>query len=115
LLGLGDSRLATWPDDADGDVLRRLERNGFDFSKPVAIDFNVDFDAWPPPDSALELLKERFGEIDVIEPEDEGSGYVCFQVTSRLSYELVTSVQRSVSLALASNGGQCDSWGVLHG
>ena len=33
----------TWPSDADGDVLRRLEQSGFHFSKSTLIDFNVDF------------------------------------------------------------------------
>lgn len=32
---------ANWPDDADGDVLRRMQRTGFDFSKPCLIDCNV--------------------------------------------------------------------------
>lgn len=38
-----------WPNDADGDVSRRLLHHGFDFSRPHAVDFNVDFDRWLPP------------------------------------------------------------------
>jgi len=30
-----------WPDDADGDVFRRMQKSGFDFDKAVDIDFNV--------------------------------------------------------------------------
>lgn len=28
----------SWPADADGDVLRRLQSGGFDFSEPCTID-----------------------------------------------------------------------------
>ena len=31
-----------WPNDADGDVLRRMKESGFDFSKIHSIDFNID-------------------------------------------------------------------------
>jgi len=34
-----------WPDDADGDVLRRMKARGFDFNQPCLVDFNVDFDS----------------------------------------------------------------------
>jgi len=34
----------SWPTDADGDVLRRLQNGGFDFSKPTLIDFNVTYE-----------------------------------------------------------------------
>jgi hypothetical protein len=30
-----------WPDDADGDVLRRMHAKGFDFANAVDVDFNV--------------------------------------------------------------------------
>lgn len=35
-----------WPNDADGGVLRRLQADGFDFSRPCVIDCNVDFEQW---------------------------------------------------------------------
>jgi len=37
-----------WPDDADGGVFRNLAANAFDFSKQYSVDYNVDFDSWPP-------------------------------------------------------------------
>jgi hypothetical protein len=32
-----------WPNDVDGDVLRRLESIGFEFDQETDIDFNIDF------------------------------------------------------------------------
>ena len=38
----------SWPETADGDVFRRLQSSQFDFSSLREIDFNVDFEHWPP-------------------------------------------------------------------
>jgi Regulator of ribonuclease activity B len=102
-----------WPDDADGDVLRRMAARGFDFGQPCLIDFNVDFDSWPPPEVALTRLEQRFPSTRTC-PSSDGGGYVQFQVYGKLSYELVVNTQRVVSNEMATFGGVCDSWGVLH-
>lgn len=104
----------TWPDDADGDVFRRLLADDFDFFVPHTVDYNVDFDDWPPSDEALSRLAQLVGEFEVIEPDEEGDGYVCFQVTGLVTYEGVMRVQRETSEALEPFGGVCESWGVLH-
>lgn len=102
-----------WPDDADGDVLRRMDASGFDFEEPCLIDFNVDFDCWPPSDAAMQMLYEMHSNSKAISLEGEG-GYVCFHIHARLSYELVVNIQRLVSERMASFGGVCESLGVLH-
>jgi hypothetical protein len=103
-----------WPEDADGDVLRRLERNGFEFGKPCHMDFNVDFDAWPPAPEAIEILEKLYSNATLNEPTEDFNGYVQFQVFGSLTYDLVVSVQSSVSELMAPFGGVCESWGVLH-
>jgi hypothetical protein len=102
-----------WPDDADGDVLRRMKARGFDFGQPCLVDFNVDFDSWPPPRAALTRLEQQFPSSKAY-PSAEGGGYVQFQIYGRLTYELVTNTQRVVSEEMAKFGGVCESWGVLH-
>jgi len=102
-----------FPADVDGDVLRRMLANGFDFSAPARIDFNIDFDDWPPSPDLLVELEKRFAEVTVHDP-DEYSGYVSFVVTAQVTYELVMSIQRSASEMASPFGGICESWGVLH-
>ena len=105
--------MSNWPDDADGDVLRRLEESGFDFSRPSLVDFNVDLRAWPPAPKAVKPLSQEYPSAKVYEPEGESAGYIQFQLYSVLTYELVTGVQAYVSKLMAQFGGECNSWGVL--
>jgi hypothetical protein len=104
----------SWPKDIDGDVLRRLSDKKFDFSKDYAIDFNVEFDEWPPSESALKTLRVDYPNARLYVDEESGSGSVVFQVNGQISYELVTGVQARVTSLMTPFGGTCDSWGVLH-
>lgn len=106
--------MKNWPDDADGDVLRRMEKSGFDFTRPCLIDFNVDFESWPPSNDALSILRKNFPSTTVYDPSEESDGYVQFQVFEKLSYDLVTNIQSEVSCWMAPFSGICESWGVLH-
>ncbi len=103
-----------FPDDADGDVLRSLESEGFDFDKPVWIDFNIDFEEWPPPLHAITLFQERYPEAVIQPREEEGIGYVLFQIQARLAYELVIRMQAQLTEGMRPFQGNCASWGVLH-
>lgn len=102
-----------WPNDADGDVLRRMFESGFDFGSKCLIEFNVDFDYWPPSDAAFKVLSEKYGEINVFEPEAEYDGYYQFQIYSKVTYELVLRTQREASSLMQPFSGVCESWGVL--
>lgn len=103
-----------WPKDADGDVLRRLESRGFDFAKSYVIDFNVDFEEWPPASEALQLIRAQYPSTVVYQPEEGSPGYVQFQIYSPVTYDLVTRVQRETSDLMRRFGGVCESWGVMH-
>ena len=103
-----------WPGGADGDVFRRLELQGFDFSEPVWIDFNVDFEDWPPSGRAVEQVKREFPQAVTQIEEDEGDRYMLVRVFDVLSYELVIRMQSELSKVLTPFKGRCESWGVLH-
>ena len=104
-----------WPDDADGDVMRRLAASGFDFGQTYEIDFIVDFSDWPPPAPALTWISETYSEPVLHDAPENGDGYVRFIVKDKVSYELVTRIQQHVSENLHQHRAICDSWGVLHG
>jgi hypothetical protein len=103
-----------WPNDADGDVLRRLSAKGFDFSKSYIIDFNVDFDQWPPSEKAVNAIKDAFPEVKVHDDDENGGGYMLFKLNCLLTYELVMETQAKATALVAEYGGRCESWGILH-
>ncbi|HEY0063807.1 MAG TPA: ribonuclease E inhibitor RraB [Telluria sp.] len=105
--------VSVWPGGADGDVFRRLQKHGFDFSARTDIDFNVDFEEWPPKEAFVRALRARFQRLQLHPPGPRGQGYVEFVVSGILTYELVISTQRSVSQMAKPFGGVCDSWGVM--
>ena len=100
-----------WPSDADGDVFRRLASDDFDFSASHSIDFNVDFESWPPSPDFVAILKNRYPNLHVFEPSDSYRGYIQFVVNAKLTYELVMSIQSAISALAAPYGGVCESWG----
>ena len=101
-----------WPDGADGDVFRRLASRGFDFSVSRGIDFNVDFESWPPHPDAIRKLRERYEDLSTYAPSDGRLGYVLFKIAAALDYGLVTETQERVTSAMSPYGGVCESWGV---
>lgn len=103
-----------WPDDADGDVLRRMQANGFDFSKPAVIDFDVDFASWPPSAEAMMVIQRTFRQVDAYNLEADSDGYIEIKVFAFVTYDLVMSMQSSISAITGPFGGKCQSWGVLH-
>ena len=103
-----------WPKDADGDVLRGLQSREFDFSREYLIDFNVDFEEWPPPPQAIALLRRHYPSATVYQGDDEGPGDILVQIYSRVDYDLVVRVQKEISGLMAPFGGVCESWGALH-
>jgi hypothetical protein len=102
-----------WPDDVNGEVLRTLKDGGFDFSKPSLIDFNVDFQSWPPHPEALRLLSRDYPSAMVCEEEECHAGYLEFQVYALVTYELVTNTQSHVTELMGPYKGRCSSWGVV--
>jgi hypothetical protein len=84
-----------WPDDADGDVMRRLQDANFDFSREVELDFNVDFETWPPNEEVMaSLARIRPDARLTLYDEDK---CVLIQITALLTYHFVLSVQAELT------------------
>lgn len=110
-----------WPNDEDGDVLRRLEESGFNFDKEVEIDFNIDFNHWPLTNEEKEKIKSLYPGALFYDPDEDDieegnlTGYVQFQLIAKLTYELVMGTQKKATEQMKQFGGWCESWGVMQG
>ncbi len=89
--------------------MRRLNAAGFDFNTPTQIDFNVDFDDWPPSEAVFEAISRAFPNATISSEDD----CVLVQLLRRVSYELVIATQAKLSALSGGFGGHCNSWGVM--
>jgi len=103
----------SWPDDGYGDVFRRMEAAGFDFSRPHTVDFNVDFESWPPSTDALEALQSRYGPLELVEPQEGDLGFVNVRLTILVTYDAIVTVTDEITREFAWCGGSCIAWGVM--
>jgi hypothetical protein len=105
---------SAWPDDEDGQVLRRLDEKSFDFTQRYVIDFVVDFDSWPPEPQALNEIRKLFPVATEYVDDVSGQGSITVKVEAILTYQLVVDTQSQLTRIAQQFGGWCDSWGVLH-
>jgi len=106
----------SWPKNKDGALLERMERDGINFLKPHLLEFNVDFNCWPPPPDAVKKLQEKFSDLKLYHPgklDDLQEGYISLTTYAKVSYEFVTDTQRDISEMMSQYGGYCNSWGIL--
>lgn len=112
--GCVDASLAYWPVDVDAEVLRKLREDGFNFSTPSVIEFNVHFSSWPPHRDALRSLSQDYPSAAVcVTDADDHDGYLEFQVYALVSYELIRNIQSYVSELMAPYQGVCSGWAVV--
>jgi hypothetical protein len=102
-----------WPRNADGDVFRGLEADGFDFTKQCLIDFNVDFSGGTPSNEAVSVLRRYYPSATVYPKESDRPAYVLVQVYGHLDYNFVVGTQKMLTELMAPFGGSCTTWGVL--
>ncbi len=106
-----------WPDNADGDALRQLAAENFDFSRQYPVEFKIDFSAWPPPPAAIAALGAAYPAATRIEPGSDAAagdkGYLSLRINDTITYELIAGVQSEVTRLMKQYGGWCYSWGVV--
>ena len=107
-----------WPNDVDGEVLKNLEENGFDFDEEVDLDFIVDFDHWPLSDDEKKSIQTLYPNCTFIDPDEDAldeidtEPYVQLTINTKLSYDFVVNTQKEITNQMKQYGGWCDSWGV---
>ena len=104
----------TWPNDADGDVFRRLENDNFSFNKTHIIEFFIDFESWPLTEDNINKIINIYPNIEIIDSNDKNNsdGYMSFEIKDILTYDLVIDVQNTVTEQMSFVQGRCESWEV---
>ncbi len=102
-----------YPDDADGDALRRVASDGSDMSRPMAIDFAV---AVPDETSGLRMAAAAgsAGYATSVWQDDESGDWTCdCTKTMAATYDAVVASQDELDKLAKPFGGHADGWGTF--
>src|SRR5260370_38594001 len=94
---------------------RKTEGGVFIFAAPYPFPLIFFFADWPPAAEAIAIVRRRYPEAVVYEPQDGYPGYILFQVCDLVSYELVIRIHREVPALVAPFDGYWESWGGMQG
>jgi len=101
------------PNDADGDAIRRVVRDGADLTLPMAVDFAVAFASQDKAIAFQQLLAGSDFEA-LLEAEEDGVSWTCYcKKHMLLRYETVVQIQRELSILARPLGGSVDGWGTF--
>ena len=104
-----------FPDDENGEVLRRMQVGGDDFTKPRDIDFSVVF----PSESAAGEFADSFRRtgLKVTVEKLDGERKLPWDVTVTRhmlpTHAGITELEETLGDAAASLGGSNDGWGCI--
>ncbi len=105
--------MKNYPDDADGDALRRVVEGGSDMSKPMLVDFMI---AVPDEKSGTSVSREarEHGYQTKVEQDRESGRWTCYcSKMMILTYEAVILTQDSLDEIARPFGGYSDGWGTF--
>ena len=106
--------MSIFPANADGDVLRRLEETGFDFTKTYDVDFYCYAKDINIAEQILKNSKQK-GYISRIFVDDESEQHsVYMSANIKITYAEVMRRQSELDIWLAKYATKCDGWGILH-
>jgi len=108
-----------FPDDADGDALRRVASLGSDMSRPMEIDFFVAVPDRQAGEQVAQLASLRGYRTRVVEDGDEeedgevGDTWTCYSTKPMLAtYDGVVAAQQELDEISYSYEGRSDGWGT---
>lgn len=107
-----------FPNDENGDVLRRMQAHGFPFSKPHDVEF---FAIFPSKETAyavarLYVADDKAGDtlVTIRTQRAERGGMELKLVKSMLvTHENVTRFESRLAERVAEHDGHLDGWGVM--
>ena len=108
----------TYPNDENGDVFRRMEANGFDFSKEHVVDFHAVMATEEEADKVARmfLADHKAGQkLENIETKPHDVGGMCLDIAKKmiLTYESVTEFESLLAERISQFEGHLDGWGVM--
>jgi len=102
-----------YPNNADGDALRRIATDGSDMSKPMVIDFSVAVPDEISGNHVASAARSAGYDSHVLQDKDSGE-WTCYCTKSMIAtYESVVSIQEELNEISRPFAGYTDGWGTF--
>jgi len=107
-----------YPDDTNGDVFRRMEAHGFDFTTEHVVDFHAVFATEEDADRIARMYVadhktgEKFTNIET-KPFEQGGMALTLSKRMLVTYEAVSAFESKLAERVSQVDGYLDGWGVL--
>ena len=106
--------MSDFPDDVNGDVLRSLERDGDDLSKPRNIDFSVIFMDESSAEKFVELVRDEDVTVELdCGLSDDRPWDVTVTRFMIPTHQGVTEMESRLEKLATPLGGRNDGWGCF--
>jgi hypothetical protein len=102
-----------YPNDSDGDSLRRVLEGGSDMSAPMTIDFSVTVPNESAARRVADLVSEHGFDPSISDNEGRGAWSVYCSKTMLATYDSVVSVTAQLNELTKPQGGVCDGWATF--
>lgn len=108
-----EEKLMKFPNDANGEALRSLYKDGIDFKKQQSVDFFVAVPDKKTGEKLMIVLKEE-GFNCFLDQDDETDEWACCcSKRLLLNYNTVVEIQNTLDKISKPHGGFSDGWGVF--
>ena len=102
-----------FPNDADGDALRSLYKDGVNFNKPQSVEFFVAVPDKTIGEKLSQVLKGE-GFNCFLDQDDETEEWACCcSKRMLLNYNELIKIQNNLNNLSKPHGGYSDGWGVF--
>lgn len=109
-----------YPDEDNGDVLRRLEKNNFDFSIKHPVDFYAIYATEEEADIVAKLYVndwnkgQKFKNIET-RPNEEGGMELQLVPIMKVTHENISAFEAEFAKRTSKVTGYLDGWGIWNG
>jgi regulator of RNase E activity RraB len=102
-----------YPDDSDGDALRRVAADGNDMDSPMLIEFPVVVPTETQAEQFARAARDLGFETDILEHDDDAEWDVICAVTMTPTYDEIVRIQDNLNRFARPFAGYSDGWGTL--
>jgi regulator of RNase E activity RraB len=102
-----------YPDDSDGDALRRVAADGNDMDSPMLIEFPVVVASEAQAEQFAGAARERGFEADLCEHDDDTQWDVICAIKMTPTYDEIVRIQDDLNRLAKPFGGHSDGWGTF--